>query len=88
MSNQDKDADKMKIKMKIKMKTALDMKIKMKIKMKIRMKMEMKGKRRMNPHNHPGIGLAFSKDLPTFSGEVLLEILRTVHRQLAREPAG
>ena len=54
--------------MKIKMKTASNMKIKMKIKMKIRMKMEMKGKRRMNPHNHPGIGLAFSKDLPTFSG--------------------
>ncbi len=53
LSRQDKDEDKMQIKMKIKMK--------------IRMKMKMKGKRKTNPHNHQGIRLAFSKDLPTFS---------------------
>ena len=55
------------IKMKIKMKIASNMKIRMKINVKITMQMKMKGKRRIDPHTHQGVRLAFSKDLPTFS---------------------
>ena len=65
LSRQDKDEDKIKTRMKIETKTASNMKIKTKIKMNMRMKMKMMGKRGMNPHNHQGIRLAFSKDLPT-----------------------
>ena len=54
-------------KMKIKMKIASNLKIRMKIKAKITMQMKMKGKRRIDPHTHQGVRLAFSTDLPAFS---------------------